>query len=304
MVIEANPLNSINMKKNLSPLFQSMAIIMAGSLLLTIVSCSKDTSTETEELTATEVISATELKYSDETEMISEEISTLAEDVFASDEISSTAKSDYHSDYLPDCVTVTVVLTDTTKEVTLDFGEGCELRNGNLVAGLVHLSYAKDFEAATNTIELNLEGFMFNGVTVEGSSSIVRVRSNENGNPQGTANANFTATWPDGATASFSGTRTREWIEGFGTGFWGDNVFLITGKRTYVSRAGNEFVKEVTTPLRREMSCRFIVSGVLEISRLGNTVSLDFGDGTCDAKGTLTYPDGTQEEIFLRRFMN
>lgn len=304
MVIKVNPLNSINMKKNLRPLFQSMAIVTAGSLLLTVVSCSKDASTETEELTAAEVITATELKYSDEAEMISEEISTLAEDVYASDEIASTAKLDYHSDYLPECVTVTVVLTDTTKEVTLDFGEGCELPNGNLVAGLVHLSYTRDFEVATGTIDLNLENFAFNGVAVEGSSSIVRVRSNENGNPQGTANANFTATWPDGATASFTGTRTREWIEGYGTGFWGDNVFLITGKRTYVSRAGNEFVKEVTAPLRREMSCRFIVSGVLEISRLGNTVSLDFGDGSCDAKGTLTYPDGTQEEIFLRRFRN
>ena len=129
--------------------------------------------------------------------------------------------------------------------MTIDFGEGCEMPNGNFLSGIIYLSYAKDLDAVSNTIALNLENFTFNGVSVEGSSNIVRVRSNENGNPQGTANANFTATWPDGATASFTGTRTREWIEGFGTGFWGDNVFLITGKRTYVSRAGNEFVKEV-----------------------------------------------------------
>lgn len=63
-------------------------------------------------------------------------------------------------------------------------------------------------------------------------------------------------------------------------------------------------MKEVTTPLRRELSCRFIVSGVLEISRLGNSVSLDFGDGSCDAKGTLTYSDGAEEEVVLRRFRN
>ncbi|MBO0322653.1 hypothetical protein J0X14_10125 [Muricauda sp. CAU 1633] len=286
------------MKKNL----KSMSLVL-GVLLLTAASCSKDESTN-EELSSTEVISATELKFSDETEMISEEITAIAEDVYAADEISTTSKMNYHSDYLPECVLVTIELTDTTKDVTLNFGEGCEMPNGNALSGNVYLSYALDMEAASNTISLNLENFVFNGVAVEGSASIVRVRSNENGNPQGTANANFTSTWPDGNTTSYTGIRTREWIEGFGTGFWGDNVFLITGKRTYVSRAGNEFVKEVITPLRREMSCRFIVSGVLEISRFGNTVILDFGDGSCDAKGILTYEDGTEQEIFLRRFKN
>lgn len=298
------PINLIIMKKKLNSLnFRGIASLFFGALFLIFLSCSKDESTD-EELSSTEVISATELKFSDETEMISEEIMAIAEDVYASDEISTTSKADYNSNYLPDCTTVTVELTETTKEVTLDFGEGCEMPNGNILSGIVHLSYALDFEAVSNTIMLNLEDFTFNDVVMEGTASIVRVRSNENGNPQGTANASFTSTWPDGNTTSYTGTRTREWIEGFGTGFWGDNVFLITGKRTYVSRAGNEFVKEVITPLRREMSCRFIVSGVLEISRFGNTVSLDFGDGSCDAKGTLTYEDGTELEIFLRRFRN
>jgi hypothetical protein len=290
-------------KKTKSMILNPFALFVMGGLLLTFSSCSDETA-QTEDLSSTEVISAAELKYSDETEMISEEVSTIAEDLYAADEIASLSKGDYHSDYLPECATVTVVITDTTKDVTLDFGEGCELHNGNTLSGIIHISYALDLEAASNTIELTLENFTFNDVAVEGASSIVRVRSNENGNPQGTANASFTATWPNGDVASFTGTRTREWIEGFGTGFWGDNVFLITGKRTYVSRAGNEFIKEITTPLRREMSCRFIVSGVLDITRLGNTVSLDFGDGSCDAKGTLTYPNGTQEEIFLRRFKN
>ncbi|MHA7830409.1 MAG: hypothetical protein ACX93O_04875 [Flagellimonas sp.] len=283
--------------------FNEIATLIVGVLLLTVTSCSKESSGD-ESLESTAVMSSTELKFSDETEMISEEITTIAEDVYAADEISSTSKGDYNSGYLPDCVSVTVVLTENTKKVTLDFGEGCELPTGNTLGGIVYLSYALDMEADSNTIQLTLENFIFNDVAIEGSANIVRVRSNENGNPQGTANATFAATWPSGETASFTGTRTREWIEGFGTGFWGDNVFLITGKRIYTSRAGNEFIKEVTTPLRRELSCRFIVSGVLDITRLGNTVSLDFGDGSCDAKGTLTYSDGTEEEIFLRRFRN
>ena len=61
-------------------------------------------------------------------------------------------------------------------------------------------------------------------------------------------------------------------------------------------------MKETNKPLLIELESRFNVSGVLEISRNDATVSLDFGDGSCDAIGILTYPDGSTEEIFLRRF--
>ena len=292
------------MKKSFNPLnFMKFAPIVLGLSLLTFASCS----TENEETVVAEsfeeLITVAELQASDEAEMISEEVSTIAEDVYAADEISLTAKSNYSSDYLPDCVTITTEVTDTTREKTIDFGEGCELPNGNVLSGIINLSYAKDMETASKSIALSLENFTFNGVAVEGSADILRVRSNENGNPQGTVNSTFDATWPNGDTASFTGTRTREWIEGFGSGFWGDNVFLITGTRTYIGKLGNVYMKEVITPLRRELSCRFIVSGVLEISRNDNTASLDFGDGSCDAKGILTQPDGTETEIFLRRFM-
>lgn len=275
----------------------------AGAVLLAslmFISCEKEESPEV--INEEQTFEVAELQASDESELITEEIVNIGEDVYATDEISITSRRDYHSDYLPDCVTITTVVTSTTREKTIDFGEGCELPNGNVLSGIIFLSYEKDMDLATKTIALSLENFTFNGVAVEGSASIVRMRSNENGNPQSDANASFSGTWPDGSTASFTGNRTREWIEGFGSGFWGDNVFLISGKGTYTGKMGNVFVKETITPLRRELSCRFIVSGVLQISRNDLTASLDFGDGSCDAKGLLTYPDGETEEIFLRRF--
>lgn len=267
---------------------------------LLFISCDKEESPEiaTEEQT----FEVADLQASDESELITEEILNIGEDVYATDEISLTSRGDYRSDYLPDCVTITTVVTSTTREKTIDFGEGCELPNGNILSGIIYLSYEKDMDLAMKTLALSLQNFTFNGVAVEGSASVVRMRSNESGNPQSDANASFSGTWPDGSTASFTGNRTREWIEGFGSGFWGDNVFLITGNSTFTGKMGNVFAKQTITPLRRELSCRFIVSGVLEISRNDLTASLDFGDGTCDAKGLLTYPNGETKEIFLRRF--
>jgi len=139
-------------------------------------------------------------------------------------------------------------------------------------------------------------------VSIDGDASIVRTRNNDNGNPQSVAEANFNAKWPEGETMSYTANRTREWIEGYGSGFWGDNVFLISGQATYEGKLGYVFTKSTVEPLRREMSCRFIVSGILEISRNDAKASLDFGNGSCDAKGILTYPDGTTKEISLTRF--
>lgn len=274
---------------------------LALMAVLFIVSCEKNETSE--EIVEEQTFEVAELQASDEAELISEEVMNIGEDVYATDEILSTSRSNYASDYLPDCVTITTVITSTTKEKTIDFGAGCELPNGNVLSGIIYLSYEKDMDAATKTLAMSLENFTFNGVAVEGSASIERMRSNANGNPQADAVASFNGIWPDGSTASFSGNRTREWIEGFGSGFWGDNVFLISGMGTYTGKLGNVFVKETITPLRRELSCRFIVSGVLEISRNEATASLDFGDGSCDAIGMLTYPDGETKEIFLRRFL-
>ncbi|WP_411030314.1 hypothetical protein [Spongiimicrobium sp. 3-5] len=289
------------MKKSLKT--RNITVLLLTTIIL-FLSCSKEDTTDVgTETTAEEVISATELKVSDEAELISEEVTTIAEDVYEADEISTVSKVFYRSGYLPDCAIVTTILTDTTKEKTIDFGEGCELPNGNILSGVIFLSYAKDMEMATKTIALSLIDFTFNGVAVEGNASVVRTRENTNGNPQSDAVASFSGLWPDDSTASFTGNRTREWIAGYGSGFWGDNVFLISGMGTYTGKLGNVFSKEIITPLRKEAACRFIVSGVLEISRNDATASLDFGDGSCDATGTLTHPDGTTSEVFLRRFL-
>ncbi|MCK0135040.1 hypothetical protein [Arenibacter sp. S6351L] len=268
-------------------------------VLLVMGSCNNEESTGVEEDNTFEVA---ELVASDEADLISEEIANIGEDVYATEEIRATSKAFFLSNYLPECVTITTVVTNDTKETSVDFGEGCELPNGNLLSGIIHLSYAKDMDAATKTISLSLEDFTFNEVAVTGGATLVRQRSNDDGNPQSDAVASYNGVWPDGSVASFAGNRTREWVEGYGSGFWADNVFLISGKGTYTNKAGDVYSRETISSLRRELSCRFIVSGVLEVAKNDTTVSLDFGDGTCDAKGMLTFPNGDTKEILLRRF--
>ena len=278
--------------------------IVLGTIALGIfISCDNEDTSDADVLAAEEAtITNEEIQLTDEADLIVEDITAIVEDVYATGEINATSRFPYNSDFLPECVTITTEVTDNSIERTVVFEGDCELPNGNILSGTIVLRHERDMEAAVKTINFSLENFSFNGVIVEGASSIVRTRENENGNPQSVANANFNATWPDGTDASLSGIRTREWIEGFGTGTFGDNVFLITGNRTFTNRNGITFEREIITPLRRELACRFIVSGVLQISRNETSVSLDFGDGNCDNIGVVTNAEGESREIRLRRF--
>ncbi|NAS29586.1 hypothetical protein GTQ40_01245 [Flavobacteriaceae bacterium R38] len=251
------------------------------------------------------VISVEEIQIADEGALISEEITGIIENIITNEEVATTQAVPFsaaNANFLPDCVTISTVVSENSVERTIAFEGSCELPNGNILSGTIKMSHERDITLATRTINFSLENFVFNDVSVEGSSSIVRVRENENGNPQSTVTTNFDAIWPDDTSASFSGLRVRELIEGSGTPTLGDNVILITGNRSFTNRNNVTFQMEITQELRREFACRFIVSGILDITRGNRSASLDFGDGTCDNRGLLTNDEGETRVINLRRF--
>lgn len=229
---------------------------------------------------------------------VSDESSAIIEEAYLMEEFPIT-KSNVTDRYLPDCVTITVVIVQNMKTVTLDFGEGCELRNGNFVSGKIIMTYERDPEAASKMITYSFEGFYFNRKNVEGGGSILRERSNENSNPQSTKTFDVTVTWPDGLFASKVGVKVREMIEGQNTSAWGDNVFLITGNWTFTRRNGNVLSAKIIKELRRELACKFLVSGTIELSKNLDTAILDYGDGECDDLATVSINGGERREIHL-----
>ena len=88
-------------------------------------------------------------------------------------------------------------------------------------------------------------------------------------------------------------------IEGSDTRTWSDNVYLITGHWTTTRKNGTVVSAEIVTPLRRELACRFLVSGTIDLTKNDSHGILDFGDGECDNMATLTLDDGTVIEITL-----
>lgn len=201
-------------------------------------------------------------------------------------------------DFFPECLTKTVVVEQNIKTVTLDFGEGCEVR-GRFVAGILIMSYEKNPDLMTKTISVTFDGYRVNEKLIEGSHTIVRTRENENGNPQSIITFDVMVTWDNGDTASRTGEKVREMIEGSDTLIWSDNVYEITGSWNTVRKNGSEITAQIVIPLRRELACRFIVSGSIDLTKNNRHGVLDFGVGECDNMATLTLDDGTIIEITL-----
>lgn len=228
----------------------------------------------------------------------SDEASVIIEEAYLTEEYPTT-KSNGIERYLPDCVTITKVIIQNMKTVTIDFGEGCELRNGNFVSGAIIMEYEKNPEAATKTITYTYRNFYFNRKNIEGQGSILRERINSNGNPQSTKTFNITVTWPDDSFAKKEGTKVREMIEGQGTKAWGDNVFLITGSWKFTKKNGTTLSATVIEALRRELACKFLVSGVIELIKNENNALLYYGEGSCDDLATISINGGPRREIHL-----
>ncbi|TCK67378.1 hypothetical protein DFQ05_1152 [Winogradskyella wandonensis] len=200
---------------------------------------------------------------------------------------------------LPDCVTITVVAEQGFREVTVDFGnEGCLVR-GHVLKGQIVFSYTRDVEAQEILITYNLIDFYFDNKNVLGSRTILREKENDNGNPQFTHTLDLTVIWPNGLQASRNGTKVREWVEGFGSGIFSDNVFEVSGNWTTTFVNGNSHTYEVLTPLRREVICTYFVSGTIDIQRTNFGGIFDYGTGDCDNEALFTFNNGTEIIITL-----
>ncbi len=265
------------------------------TLSLFIVSCSDNEPDNND----TQQQDYSEVSKSAEIDKASDSMDDISLDIYETQEASEINRSTANFNMLPDCVTVTVVMQQNYREITIDFGtEGC-LIHGNILKGKIILTYTRDPEVQEVYITKSLEDFFFNTKNILGGKTILKQLSNENGNPQFTHTSDLTVIWPNGAQASREGIKIREWIEGFGSGIFSDNVFEITGNWSTTFVNGNTHNYEVVIPLRREVICFYFVSGSIDVDRTNFSGVFDYGIGDCDNMATFTFDNGEVVDIIL-----
>ena len=265
----------------MKPNFMKSGLLLVAMAFFLVTSCSKEDNTDPVVDDTGVELTAEDSKQAAQAEETSDRVFDIVESAYV--EIEEETRS---NSFFPDCVTITISTENGVTFVTLDFGLGCELNNGNIVSGKIHITYGPP-QNGTVTITYTLENFVFNNKEVAGGATVFRQRENPAGNPESIVNKDLLITFPAGLIVSVDAVKSFEWIEGVGSGTWMDNVYLVTGNRTIETNSGFSHYGLIVEPLRREATCPWFVSGTIEITRNGHMGVLDFGDGTCDNLATL-----------------
>jgi len=263
-----------------------------------ITACEKDqidddTTSSDEDVSTASDNSTAENLYSD----VFDQADQGAEEAESSGKTSSAADT---------CRKVRFIVLDSAlrkREITIDFGTGCTGQDGRTRKGKIIVVLTGTYKDSGSSLNVTLEDYYVNDHKIEGTKTVTNNGRNASGNLSYTISVqNGKITTPDTATFTWESTRTREWLEGEST-VWPDicdDVYSITGSASGTNRAGKSFSVDITTSLRKEICCRWLVSGVVEITPDGKkTRKIDFGSGTCDSLATVSV-GSFSKQIILR----
>ncbi|MEO0311100.1 MAG: hypothetical protein RIQ89_757 [Bacteroidota bacterium] len=266
------------------------AVLLCASLLM-ITSCKKEENDNESDFT-------TQSSNLGESDKIGSDADDMSDEAYKTGSISLRGGQDPNS-LLSSCATVTRDTVNRT--ITIDFGSGCTGLDGRTRSGQILISYTGSYFTTGTVRTQTFNNYFVNGNQVTGTRIVTNNGTNTTGNYTWTVQAtNMRVTKPDGSYHEWNSTRTREMLAGFGTGSLGDDVYNITGSATGTDSNGGSMTATITNPLRKELACRYIVSGTIEITPSNRpTRTLDYGNGSCDNQATVTR-NGITRTITLR----
>jgi hypothetical protein len=185
-------------------------------------------------------------------------------------------------------------------KIVIDFGNGCKGADGHTRYGKIITVYTGRLINAGASATTNFDGFKIDEISVQGTHKI----TNTSGSTPGGNLKQYTIEIRDAKLSKPNGNYT-EWrsdrvitqIEGNGTILPIDDVLKIEGSARGRVKRGNVLVawqSEITEPLIKKFTCRWISKGVVKTHResLSSTspwvAILNFGNGSCDYLATLT----------------
>lgn len=187
--------------------------------------------------------------------------------------------------FLGECTTITLDTIGFPLTMTIDFGDvNCLCNDGRYRRGAIVISFTGRYRHAGTVITHGFVDYFVNDNQVDGTSVLTNMGFNTDGHLTYSIEVvGVIHRANNGGTLSWNSSRTREWIEGANTGNRMDDVYLITGTADGITTYGSTWSREVITPLRKELSCKYIVSGTFQMVPQDRPVRIiDFGTGECD----------------------
>jgi len=251
--------------------------LWAITLCLSIFACSDDLdglNNPDEQFTSAEV----------KTVLEANELSGLTDglltDIFSDDQSSKRAKNtDCHQ-------------TETSDSTTIITFSDCIVDGSDPINGTITANY--NIGEASTTISVTYTDFTIGNIAISGTKAFTFANEGEQEGFEFTIVSDMQVIMGDGQVLSEKGTK----IIGFVFNSFENQYVTLDGEWT-VTSDGNTYTAMVENQLKKIVPCEFTGEGLLFLSKNGLSVSVDFGDGSCDDIASVIYPDGTTEEITI-----
>jgi len=264
------------------------SFLLFWAMALVISSCSKDdkddidpnVKDDKDSIVEDQKLKQTEIKAILEADDYSSSLDTVISDIYMNDGSSNKSSNE-------DCHVAEYTDTGFTIVFNNCLVNGTENVNGTLTA-----VYSNDSNGAAFTT--TFEDFYYGTIKLNGTRSFTFNTNAEEGTISFSVVSNMGVELEDGSEVSEQGTKTFRLI--FGDSLE-NTIYELYGTWT-VHDNGNTY-EVVGSLLEGNLACGYITNGLMNIEKNGLVFTVDFGEGTCDDKATIEYPNGETEEFTL-----
>lgn len=199
--------------------------------------------------------------------------------------------------YLNDCPVITSNLPSMPQVITIDFGTSCTGSDGKTRSGKI-IIISDSFSNFPSVREKAFDNFMVDGIKIQGNAVKTINKYQENNIRIAQIHEDVTITFPEIAgTARRVADLTRLYQK---NGLLNplDNQVAIWGTVEFTRISGKTLTKTIaaSSPLLFKVACDHIVSGTISVTTSNNrSWSIDYGNGDCDNKATLTMGEKSRE---------
>jgi hypothetical protein len=204
------------------------------------------------------------------------------------------------------CPDVTITHLSTTSvfpvRIVMDFGTGCTGRDGRTRSGKIITEYTNRLIVPGAIAVTIFENYTVDSIKVQGKHTITNqseiISTNCITHSWKVTVVDGKLTKPNGNYVEWRSTKTVTQIDGMCTPFLPlDDIYKITGGGNGKVRRGDLLIawnSEITEPLIKKFTCRWLVKGIIRIVRLNLTTNspwvatINYGNGDCDNKAMAT----------------
>ena len=193
------------------------------------------------------------------------------------------------------CPSVSLLTAPNQFPVTMqiDYGTGCtDSVDGKVRSGRINVTYDRSWDSSGCVMTMVLDSFYVGAIHFEGTCTVTRTANQfhqviNNGRCSKAGSAPWEILW--------NTDKTITWTTG-NSNSQGPQIIEVTGTNSGTDRNGKTFTATVTSPITRDLTCSWITKGTVVLTPEGKPErTIDYGDGNCDNRGTITIEGNTFE---------